>query len=222
VQRRAFSLIELIVVIGIVMVLVGLIAPSLGKARYQAKGIKWAQQVRSNAVLVTMYTAGQKDVFPIADEMLDRNIDRWSLALKQAGLIEKLEEIDPEEIKNWGAPAYMLNMAAYNDHRQMVLGQTERMSNAKCEAVRLGDIQFPSSLGMMYKMIANGDTSVQWCCLSHASWRGPVAFMDESVVLGAWPDFVAVDQLIIENQVGYPVGATWEGSRGRDRREMSR
>ena len=68
------------------------------------------------------------------------------------------------------------------------------------------------------ELFANGNTSVQWCCLSTASWRGPVAFMDESVVIGSWPDFVAVDQLVIENEVGFPVASTWEGSHGRDKR----
>ena len=62
-QRRAFSLIELFVVIGIIMVLIGFVAPLLGKARFQAKGIKWAQQIHSNSTLVTIH---QKDVFPIA------------------------------------------------------------------------------------------------------------------------------------------------------------
>ena len=54
-RRRAFSLVELLVVLGVVAVLLAVLMPALSKARAQADRIKCAANLRSMGQALTMY-----------------------------------------------------------------------------------------------------------------------------------------------------------------------
>lgn len=62
---RGFTLIEVLVVIAVIALLIGILLPSLGNARAEARGIRCAAQLRSVAVAVTQYTINE-DYFPPA------------------------------------------------------------------------------------------------------------------------------------------------------------
>lgn len=64
VRRRAFTLIEVLVVIGIIALLMGILLPSLGKARRQALDTVGNANLRSLAQLMTMYNDDHKGAFP--------------------------------------------------------------------------------------------------------------------------------------------------------------
>ncbi|MBI3835841.1 MAG: type II secretion system protein [Planctomycetes bacterium] len=63
-RYRAFTLLELIVVIGVMTLLIGILVPSLSSARRQAKGNACISQLKGVASGVTVYLSENKDQFP--------------------------------------------------------------------------------------------------------------------------------------------------------------
>ncbi len=65
-KKRAFTLVELLVVIGIIAVLIGILLPVLGRAREAANTVKCAANLRSIGQGFALYLAQNKQVYPTA------------------------------------------------------------------------------------------------------------------------------------------------------------
>lgn len=66
--RRGFTLAELMVVIGIIVVLLALLLPALGNAREAARSAQCASNVRSILQAITAYTTANEEVIPAAPD----------------------------------------------------------------------------------------------------------------------------------------------------------
>lgn len=73
-KRGAFTLVELLVVIGIIAVLIGILLPSLNKAREQSFRTKCLSSVRTIGQALSIYAAENKDCVPIAT-LISANAD---------------------------------------------------------------------------------------------------------------------------------------------------
>src|SRR5436190_12111782 len=62
--RRAFTLVELLVVIGIIAILVGVLLPALSRARENANRLACMSNLRQVSTAFFMYTGDNKGWFP--------------------------------------------------------------------------------------------------------------------------------------------------------------
>jgi prepilin-type N-terminal cleavage/methylation domain-containing protein len=148
--RRAFTLVEILVVIGIIAVLIGILMPTIGRARAQANAAKCAAQMRDIGQQLMIYATANKGIviplkaLPPADTGRvkhrggDENPDqRWPMFVFNPPPSQRDNYIAPQmfcptDSKPEGDHSYNLNGAFFpiDDGRRHFLGH---------RAIRVGD-----------------------------------------------------------------------------------
>lgn len=83
-RRPAFTLVELLVVIGIISVLIALLLPALNRAREQAKGVKCLSNLRQLAQAAFMYAGQNQGFFPISRNSM---IEEWDFTQTGSAIV---------------------------------------------------------------------------------------------------------------------------------------
>src|SRR5689334_9469379 len=93
---RAFTLVELLVVIGIIAVLIGVLLPALSRARVAAKKTQTLANLREIGTAVTTYLLESRDQLP--SELTDSSQD--GRALGGLALLAAKYKLDPRLFVN--------------------------------------------------------------------------------------------------------------------------
>jgi prepilin-type N-terminal cleavage/methylation domain-containing protein/prepilin-type processing-associated H-X9-DG protein len=80
-MKQAFTLVELLVVIGIIAVLVSVLLPTLGRAKESANSITCASNLRQLALATTIYTHENRGYFPPGYDFRDKTY--WPVRLQK-------------------------------------------------------------------------------------------------------------------------------------------
>jgi type II secretory pathway pseudopilin PulG len=223
--RCAFAMIELIITIGIIMILIGLIAPALGGAMSQAKLTRDIALVRQQAMLISMYATDFQGIYPLAFDTpgrVFRAASDWGVPMIASGHADSIAQLDPD-VNRGLEPSYGLSVAMVYDADKMRPGIVPPASEQRPVAVRTHQVVFPSSKGLTFRAWDGqppetfGGFNGFCCAASFLDWPTPVSFADGSAASGTMRKFLDGDPLYMEHDIGAPVHSTWFGVRGRDR-----
>jgi type II secretory pathway pseudopilin PulG len=216
--RAGFSLIELTVVIGVVMILVALMLPSIGGVMRRAKLVRATARSGQIAAMVLMYSADRADAFPAAAPLVMNNSYGWEKPLIDAGYFADKRAVDPDGMKFGNEITHLFSVGLLADPKHMVRGATLPWEGLKVARTRVSDVTYPDAKGMLDQFYVpyGNPPGNWWCCLS-AQPVAPVAFVGGAVQAGRWTEFIVGDELYTEDSIGSPVFTTWGGVQGRDR-----
>lgn len=216
-SRRAFTLIELLMILGVISILLALILPALGSSWDLAQRTRDLGQLRNNVTLIGNYTNDYRDIYPIGFEGAGSSATRWHVAMLEGGYISSEEEADPIGTSRYDNMRFWMSKCMVFTPRLMLPGATIPVDDQMSVAVKVHQVTYPSAKGLMYQWSSDAplDGRNYFCCV--IDWKAPVGFADGSGELGSYLDYNAGIRPVIVDTIGIPVFTTWGGYLARDR-----
>jgi type II secretory pathway pseudopilin PulG len=221
VATAGYTLIELLIVIGVVGTIVGMILPAVRASRYQARAAAASATLRQNAVLVEQYSQQSRDVYPLSDSHPAQCVQYWFRPLVSAGLIARDQDADPAGWRSLGTCSFQLSLCTIYNPALMEPGRTITRGAMQSSPVRTDQIVFPSAKGILNQHLIHysGWGFTKW--IESPPLPAPIQFADGSGDIGAWSSYACVRTpsggIYTENEIGYPVMSSWGGFKARDR-----
>jgi competence protein ComGC len=219
-QSRAFSLIELIVSIGVLMVLVSLLVPALARSSDRARTVRDMATMRQNSAAIAAYTSDYQDIHPIAFSTASQSASYWYQPLVARGYIGTVASVDPSSHRRTGGVMAFMSVCMVMDPDLMLPGRTRPFTTVPSYAVRLASVPYPSLKGQVFKM---GDTGLlyeqggRYLCCQPPYWRAPIAMCDGSTLTASMLELNGGTPPLIVDHIGAPVWTSWGGYAARDR-----
>lgn len=215
--RRGFSLIELVMVIGVILVLVGLAMPSLQHSMETARTTADAASLRQAAILIQTYSTDHREAFPLARADAMHNASHWGEALAAAGTVGAESEIDPWATKRSFPNRFWMSACMAADPTWFV--QTLDPDLIPARVVFTHEVAYPSLKGLAVRAHdgreALAPPAGNWFCCGPL-WESPVAMADGSMRIGDYTEFAPPGFFLQHGLLGMPVISTWSGVYGRD------
>jgi prepilin-type N-terminal cleavage/methylation domain-containing protein/prepilin-type processing-associated H-X9-DG protein len=197
--RRAFTLVELLIVIAIIALLVSILLPTLSRARRLAKRTVCASNLRSVNLAVMLYTDAHRDAYPAAEDPVSRSPFYWLwMGRGWRGFIEPYlgEDVSPDNPsvllcpsdparEEFQATSYAYSMSFYHSPGQIdaMDDKADTYSNAPPPVRQSSsDVRHPARKILIGEWTSNhqpvNDDAGWWC------WQGRrnMLFADGSVV----------------------------------------
>lgn len=213
--RPGVTLVELVIVFGVILVLLGILSPALRHARDRSADTVGLSDTKQYAALVHAYASSNDLYFPIADEPGAHPgtvTGGWWIPMVETGLLTR------DEHRRAGRDLPKISMTAATDPRYLKRGQTvSPYLSLEHTRIRTSQVRSPSAWGMMFHSIFVDPSGYEfwWCC--NDDIPTPVAFGDGSVGMYIWYELLPEGELYIENNIGRPVATSWGGIHGRSR-----
>lgn len=101
-HRQAFTLVELLVVIGIIAVLISILLPALNRARDTANLTKCRANLNQMGTALRMYANDNRDHFPNPEACGDSDVCEFAYAFRRG--IEEPDPANPSVVETLGLP----------------------------------------------------------------------------------------------------------------------
>lgn len=215
-RRAAFSIVELMVSIGAIVILIGILLPSFRHARRASQQLGEEIRAKQLAESVVLYCASYRDMLPSYGRTLGDRSGGWGIPMDSAGLLSYSSEFLSNK------DYYKFSYTGFVDPKDLAPGNVPPASRIIVRTQKITDVRFPSQKGMLWpvqvgKMTVDASQQPIWCCTDNPT-RGAIPFFDTSVGVFKWIDFLDEDTLTTEYWAGRPVVSSWFGLNGIDRR----